>query len=113
MVVSVPAIRTAESVRRWLESRAGLWGPASVSDDLVETLARFCEDLGLEPDEMIDECLRPTPDSEAYVLRTRARRRYMEEIEKFEERTGSRKLANVVRSFFIHNGVAMNPTILG
>lgn len=112
MVASLPAIRSAESVRRWIESRAGLWGSASVSDELVETLARFCEEVGQGPDEMIGECLRPAPDSEAFMLRTRARRRYMEEIAKFEERTGSRRLANVVRSFFIHNGVAMNPPIL-
>ena len=33
-------------------------------------------------------------------------------IEEFEQREGSRQRANYVRSFFIHNGVAMNPNIL-
>lgn len=115
-MIDVSSIRTAESVRRWLDSRAGLWGPSSLSDDLIndliDVLGQFCEMAGQEPDAMIDECLRPTPDSESYMLRTRARRRYIDEIARFEQQTGSRKLANVARSFFIHNGVAMNPPIL-
>ena len=105
-------VRDAESVHRWFSSRLGLWGRGSVSDELVPTLTAFCEVVGKTPDEMIDDCLKPGKDREVFTLRTRARRGYMEQIERFEAETGSRDKANVVRSFFIHNGVAMNPSIL-
>jgi hypothetical protein len=105
-------VRDSESVRRWFASRLGLWGRGSVTDDLGETLARFCTVVGKTPDEMIDDCLKPGKDREIFTLRTRARRGYMDQIERFEAETGSRDQANVVRSFFIHNGVAMNPSIL-
>lgn len=105
-------IRDSESVHRWFSSRLGLWGRSSVTDDLVETLTRFCTVVGKTPDEMIDDCLKPGKDREIFTLRTRARRRYMDHIERFEVETGSRDQSNIVRSFFIHNGVAMNPSIV-
>ncbi len=46
------------------------------------------------------------------MLRTRARRQYLDLIEQFEARSKSRDQANVARSFLIHNGIAMNPGIL-
>lgn len=110
--MSTPGFGNHESVRRWLESRAGLWGIRSINDDLLEWLERFCREVDKEPDALIDECLRPATDSDSLVLRTRARRRYIDAIERFEQETASRAAANVVRSFFIHNGVAMNPTVL-
>lgn len=100
------------SVQRWFSSRQGLWGRLSVTDDLAETLARFCQAVGKTPAGMINDCLRPGKDREVFTLRTRARRQYVDQIERFEVEAGSRDDANVVRSFFIHNGVAMNPSIL-
>lgn len=111
-MVEIADIRSAESVHRWLTSRLELWGAKSVHDGLLETLARFCEDTGKGPDEMVGDCLRPGKDRDTFVLRTRARREYMERIEQFESSAGSRAEGNIVRSFFIHNGVAMNPSIL-
>lgn len=110
--IDIARVRDSEATRRWLSSRLGLWGRDSVTDDLPETLARFCEAVGKTPDEMIDDCLKPGKDGETLTLRTRARRKYIGEIEAFESESGSRDQANVVRSFFIHNGVAMNPSIL-
>lgn len=110
--IDAALVRDSESVHRWFASRHNLWGRNSLSDDLTETLARFCQVVGKTPDEMIDDCLRPGKDREVFTLRTRARRKYIEEIEQFESKSGSRDQANVVRSFFIHNGVAMNPSIL-
>ncbi len=110
--VDIALVRDSESTRRWMASRLGLWGRASVTDDLPETLARFCEIVGKTPDEMIDDCLKPGKGGEVLTLRTRARRQYIGQIEQFEADSGSRDQANVVRSFFIHNGVAMNPSIL-
>jgi len=109
------AVRTSESTRRWLASRTALWGTgvdAGKAEELLSTLASFCEKVGKTPDEMIDECLRRSSEGGPFVLRTRARRGYIDLIAKFEEDTGSRDTANVVRSFFIHNGVAMNPSVL-
>jgi len=105
-------VRDSDSTHRWFASRLGLWGRGAVTDDLVETFTRFCQVVGKTPDEMIDDCLKPGKDREIFTLRTRARRQYMDQIERFEAETGSRDQANIVRSFFIHNGVAMNPSIL-
>ncbi len=119
MTVSVSEMRNQESVKRWMASRVQLWGATrrslwgSVGDNegLLETLSRFCEAVGKDPDAMIDDCLQPAKEGEGLMLRMRARREYVSRIEQFESSTG-REAANVVRSFFIHNGVAMNPSIL-
>jgi hypothetical protein len=105
-------IRASDSVQRWIESRLGLWGRDGSDPSLVPGLLRFCEFAGKTPDEMIDECLRAKGDGGTLMLRTRARRAFIDLIESFETATGSRAAANVARSFFIHNGVAMNPGIL-
>jgi hypothetical protein len=110
--VDETTIRQSESVQRWLESRAGLWGPDGVDDSLVPGLLRFCQFAGKDPDALIDECLRPKGEGGIYLLRTRARRAFIDLIEAYEAAVGSRSQANVARSFFIHNGVAMNPPVL-
>jgi len=110
--IDVGLVRGSESVHRWMASRLDLWGRASVTENLLETLAVFCNSMGMTPDEMIDDCLKPGKDRDVFTLRTRARRKYIDEIDRFEAARGSRDEANIVRSFFIHNGVAMNPSIL-
>jgi hypothetical protein len=104
-------IRQSESVQRWLESRLGLWGPGAANDALLPGLLRFCEFAGKTPDEMIGECLRSTGEGPTLMLRTRARRAFIDQIQSYEDGAG-RAQANIARSFFIHNGVAMNPAIL-
>ena len=110
--IDMAQVRDSESVHRWFSSRLGLWGRGAVDDNLLPTLVEFCEVVGKTPDEMIDDCLKPGKDREVFTLRTRARRTYMDQIERFEAESRSRDKGNVVRSFFIHNGVAMNPSIL-
>lgn len=112
MELSIDDARNNESTRRWLASLLDLWGPSGLTPALVETLAAFCTIVEKTPDEIIAECLRAKTDSDTFVLRTRARKRFMEAIDQFEATVASRDRANVVRSFFIHNGVAMNPHIL-
>ena len=112
MTAAQPDIATQESVRRWLASRRGVWGETGEDSRHIETLRRFCERLQKTPDEMVDECLRRSPEGGPFVLRTRARREYMHRIDEFERESGGRAAGNSVRSFFIHNGVAMNPSIL-
>lgn len=112
MGTGIEEVRNTEATRRWFASLLDLWGPSAVRPELLETLARFCMVVGKTPDEIIDECLRATTSGDTFVLRTRARKQFMEQIELFEAQTASRDEANVVRSFFIHNGIAMNPSIL-
>ncbi|MCC6266801.1 MAG: hypothetical protein IT300_04470 [Dehalococcoidia bacterium] len=112
MEIGIEEVRNSESTRRWFASLLDLWGPSAVREELLERLARFCVVVGKTPDEIIDECLRATTAGDTFVLRTRARKQFMEQIEHFEAQTASRDEANVVRSFFIHNGIAMNPSIL-
>lgn len=110
--IVVSDIQNAESTQRWLSSRQDLWGVTANSEALVETLASFCRFAEKSPDEMVDDCLKPGKTGETLLLRTRARRQYLELIEQFEARSGSRDAANIARSFLIHNGIAMNPGIL-
>ncbi|MBA4181682.1 MAG: hypothetical protein C0506_13920 [Anaerolinea sp.] len=112
MGIGIEEVRNSESTRRWFSSLLDLWGPSAVRPGLVETLARFCTVVEKTPDEIIDECLRATTGGDTFVLRTRARKQFMDQIDQFENQTASRDEANVVRSFFIHNGIAMNPSIL-
>lgn len=112
MEIGIEDMRNNESTRRWFSSLLDLWGPTGVRPGLLETLGTFCARVEKTPDEIIDECLRATTGGDTFVLRTRARKQYMEQIELFETQTASRDQANVVRSFFIHNGIAMNPSIL-
>ena len=105
-------VRNAESTRPWLSSRQDLWGASANSDALIETLTSFCQLAGKSPDEMVDDCLKPGKTGETLMLRTRARRQYMDLIEQFEASSQSRAHGNVARSFLIHNGIAMNPSIL-
>lgn len=105
-------IHDYDSVRIWLAGYAEYWGGTEVEPEALEALGQFCQMLDHDPDNIIGECLRPEPSGEGLMLRTRARRRYIERIAEFEAQEGSRQKGNAVRSFFIHNGVAMNPSIL-
>lgn len=99
------------SVQVWRESYQSFWGER-LPQEALQTLQRFCAMIGEDPDSMVNACLRPQGEGSRFLLSTRARRRYMEQIDAFEHQERSRERANFVRSFFIHNGVAMNPPIL-
>ena len=79
---------------------------------MLATLERACAFMDSDPDAMVGECLRPAKVGEGLVLRVRARRKYIDLIAAFEQQEGSRDAGNAVRSFFIHNGVAMTPSAL-
>jgi hypothetical protein len=98
------------SVKRWLEDYSRYWKNISDQNFKLTALARFCEFVGKMPDEMIADCLR---DVEGGYKKIRGKRRrfYMEKIKEFEASImegNSRSWGNAVRSFFIHNGVAMS-----
>ncbi len=109
--VNLGPIRDYASVGEWRKSVSKFWRATPPPDDWLETLEAFCRFAGTNPDAIIDEILSPEPTGEGLRLRTRARRKWVELINEFEGYVGRDK-ANHVRSFVIHNGVAMNPSIL-
>ena len=109
--VNLGPIRDYASVDEWRKSVSKFWRATPPPDDWLETLEAFCRFAGTNPDAIIDEILSPAPTGEGLLLRTRARRKWVELIDEFEGYVGREK-ANHIRSFVIHNGVAMNPSIL-
>ncbi len=101
------------SVRAWREDYVRTWGPTDQElPQRLRVLERFCAFVEKDPDAMIGECLREVDEGKR--IRAKARRRYMNAIRQFEEEQASGRTAgNVVRSFFIHNGVAMSADVLG
>lgn len=102
-----------ESVRVWLADHARHWGEEDPqATPKLGVLAEFCRRVGKDPDAMIDECLREA--DEGVRIRLKARRRYIELIREFEAtHERGREAGNVVRSFFIHNGIAMSADVAG
>ena len=115
---TAPSIAEQATVRNWVRS-ANIEGKT----DRLELLALFCAQVERSPDEMIDDCLRAMPsaisnkgtaleDEAQLKLRYKVRRRYVESIDEFEATHRGRTHGNVIRSFFIHNGVPIQPPIL-
>ena len=94
------------TVRTWVES-AHLADPGP----RIELLREFSERLERNPDEMIEGCLRLVQEGQ-FKLKGKTRRRYVEQIEEFEGGIEGRRRGNVIRSFFIHNGVPIQPPII-
>ena len=99
-------LTTYETVQRWMRS-AGF----EAGDRRLDLLAEFCDLVERNPDEMIAECLRLVQEGQ-FKLRGKTRRRYVEQIDVFEADHGGRPQGNIIRSFFIHNGVPIQPPIL-
>lgn len=94
------------TVQRWMRSAGFAEG-----DRRLALFSEFCDLVERTPDEMIDECLRLVQEGQ-FKLRGKTRRQYVERIEEFEDDHGGRARGNVIRSFFIHNGVPIQPPIL-
>jgi nitroreductase len=109
--VNLAPLEEYTTVRDWAFSFSNFWRAPAPAMEAHAALEQFCRFCGSEPDAIIDEILRPEPSGEGLQLRTRARRKWVEIIDDFEGHVG-RERANYVRSFMIHNGVAMNPSIL-
>lgn len=114
----VEALDDYSSVKQWRSSFARFWRGGEPEPAAFEALARFVAVNNVSPDEIIESVLR-AEGADRFMLRTRARRKWMGLIREFEDDEGSRDAANGgrdaangVRSFMIHNGVAMNPPIL-
>jgi hypothetical protein len=101
--------RGSESYRRvalWIDGYRRSWGDQSDEPATkLEQLDAFCAFAGKNPDEIIDDCLRPVAGGYEQI-RYKARHHYIDLIAEFEKERG-RDAGNTIRSFFIHNGVAM------
>ena len=97
-----------ERVQVWLRDYEESWGAAHPeAEEQLRALERFCEYVAKDPDTICSECLRAL-DTGGERIRYRARHHYIAQIEAFEATPeGGRRAANAVRSFLIHNGIAM------
>ncbi len=99
-----------ETVRQWARGLREQWGDEPDMEQRYAVLQMFAEQVGKDPDAIIAECTREVDSGKR--IRIKARRDYTEQIEVFQDsfEGNSRqqaKAANLVRSFFIHNGIFM------
>jgi len=95
-------------VKTWMDEYKKRWQDDSELEFKLDALQRFCDFVGKNPDSMIEDCLKQL--DAGMKIRTKQRKSYIESIKLFEnsmEAIEGRKCGNCVRSFFIHNGVAM------
>jgi hypothetical protein len=92
------------TVQAWMDA-AGF----AEDDKRIAVLEAFCVTHGATPDEMVDQCLRRFDDGQL-KLRMKARREWVGRIDAFEV-SGGRAQANILRSFFVQNGIPIQPPI--
>ena len=98
------SIADSNAIRLWLEEKQP---SPQEQEELLKVMETFCSFVGKDPDEMVSECFKTQGG-----LNYKKRRLYSEEIERFtetlrEEQRHRVQTSNVVRSFFIHNGVRL------
>jgi hypothetical protein len=103
----IEGLRGSRRVRIWLDEVHRQQGDSPQEDERrLAVLARFCAFVERTADQMIDDVL----DFDAGKMRLKGRRFYADKIEEFEKAQAGdafaqRAAANLVRSFFIHNGL--------
>jgi hypothetical protein len=106
---TVEALAGQQTVGRWLRAYDAHWNVQQTDRETqakLEVLARFCEVCGRQPDELVAWLFRQTPEGPR--IRLKRRREVMALIDSFEAEHGGRPAGNTVRSFLIHNGVALS-----
>ncbi len=104
-------IRDCATVQTWVRALAEQWGEEpSDLDARIAILQRFCGFVQRDPDALIEECTREVESGKR--IRVKARREYTARIADFQATVGGEaraqaRAANIVRSFFIHNGIFM------
>ena len=107
------------TVRQWVQAYGSHWtAPRSEAEATrrLEVLRRFCEFCGKDPDSLVRSLFRDTPQGPR--IRLKRRREVMAQIDAFEALVAEgntrrgREMGNIVRSFLIHNGVALTATPL-
>lgn len=107
------------TIHRWFGQLAD---PEEARQEKLAILENFCRFCGETPDALIASLFKPTPRPEPGEevpepiagagqygprIKLKRRRQVIEWIEAFEREHGGRPSGNVVRSFLIHNGVAL------
>jgi hypothetical protein len=106
------------TVRKWLEAHARHWNRSAEEVERrqkLEVLRRYCEMAERDPDALVANLFRQTPQGTRIWLKRR--RAEMARIDEFEgiasgEQRAGREAGNTIRSFFIHNGVSLTATPL-
>jgi hypothetical protein len=99
-------------VRLWVEDYEKSWGRGQEDPAELSALEAFCEFVGKDPDAVVADLLAPV-EGGYEKIRYKARHHYIELISQFEATNpGGRQAGNAVRSFLIHNGVAVGTRIL-
>jgi hypothetical protein len=100
-----------QSIQTWLSGLTEHWGEApSDFEDRVQVVAAFCRFVEQAPDALIAACSREVESGKR--IRIKQRRLYTEKIAEFQESLNGDARAkgragNIIRSFFIHNGIFM------
>jgi hypothetical protein len=117
--MTVDEVGAFASIQRWLEAHGSHWSRTAAEAERLrklEVMRRYCEFAERDPDALVGNLLRQTPTGARIWLKRR--RAEMARIDEFEamvapdDPRSGRETANVVRSFFIHNGVALSATPL-
>lgn len=98
------------TVLQWAKGLRDQWGEEPDMSERLATLQRFADFTSKDPDTMITDCTREVESGKR--IKIKARRQYTEAIAAFQQMIEGNprqqaKAANLVRSFFIHNGIFM------
>lgn len=109
---SVESLMPTPEVQRWMQSAKLDVQPEQERVARVKVLADFCNRQGKNPPEMVAAVLRGGEEDGQYTLAIKGRRELDAAIDEFGDSLGLTEhqnitAGNVVRSFFIHNGVQM------
>lgn len=104
VLLDVDGVREAETVKFWLSSANS--DPRGDEQRLV-ALVGFCNRLELGPDELVAGMFRQPTEVPGKRIKLKRRKLIMAEIVEWEAENGGREAGNAVRSFLIHNGIAL------
>jgi hypothetical protein len=98
-----------DTVKAWAEGLRNQWGgdPLAEEPEMVDSLVRFCDFVGEDPDAIIAKLFRIRKDDGERVLSVKWRKHYADKVKEFRGQEGAdmpRKGSDVL-SFLIHNGV--------
>jgi len=98
------------SVQQWAKGLREQWGDEPDMSERHTVLQRFSDFTARDPDTMITDCTREVESGKR--IKIKARRQYTEAIAAFQQTVEGNprqqsKAANLIRSFFIHNGIFM------
>lgn len=110
-------IQEHQAIQTWLHGLTEQWGePPGDFDHRVALVEQFCRFVDQDPDALIAACSREVESGKR--IRIKARRLYTEKIAEFQDSLegdtrAKGRAGNIVRSFFIHNGIFMQAGVQG